>query len=172
MKLSSNSVAISDVLKKQKPPETGFSQHKCGGDRDTISTRLFWEGWHRYYEMRLWTHECGPHSCVLMRIPPDRVWFDIHLHSSTGSSSVTISLETPPRRSVLSHFLAGFRLSCSASVLTSFSAQVSTWSLRTPQARRASTHVGCMWPSPPMQHGDSVPWQRLQVQNLHVKMLR
>lgn len=170
MKLSSNSLAISDVLKNKKTPDTGFWQPECGGDRDALSTRLLREGWRRCHR----THERGPHSCVLMHTPPNCVWLDMHLHSSTCSNSTAISPEPPPHdcQSCLSHCLAGFRWSRSANALTSFSAPVSSSGLRTPRAWKASTHGGCMWLSPPMQHGDSAPWQRLQVQNLHVKMLR
>lgn len=113
-KLSSNSLAISDVFKKtHKKPETGLSQHRCGSDGDVLSTMFSREVW-LICEMYSWTHTCVTLTAACWRTHTARTMsgsFDLY-------SSNSWSFHNPPNVSsdCVSLSLAGFR--CSRSPIT------------------------------------------------------
>lgn len=167
---------IPDVLKRkkrnrnQKEPGTGFSQHRCGSDGDVLSTRSL-GGVACTRNALMDTRVGDPDDCAgthtLLKPCPVCYWL---MFKQQLRFQDNLPRNPTECQSYLSHLLAGFE-GDGSNTLTSFSAQVSTWSRKTPPAWKASPHVCCMRLPSPMRQGDSVPWQRLEVQSLHVKML-
>lgn len=161
-KLSSNPLAISEVFKTMNTrPEAGSSQP---GVAVPGPPPLFWGVW-LYVRSLVNTRTCDSYSCGLR-----------HTHCRGRvrlvCASIRVTAEAPKIHGINSSICpldswAGFRWSRPPGTywLPSQHRCLPEVSKHQRNEKGAPT-----WLRSPMQRGDSAPWHRLQVQNLHIKI--